>query len=177
MKIQFKIYLGIVFSRTDEELGWLSDSVKQIHIFTDNPFHYYGDDTGLGFNGSVTPPLEKWTTQPAGLYRYYDKSVVTAFTRGCNWDGQACGPDFNSDWAIDQLFFNLVSCNGSCKQLYIETFDLVPTELEDWVPETGLIDTGNGNILIYIAGVFFTLSLSMLIQYESYSMTHTEFST
>ena len=143
LNLTLKKYLGIVFSRTDEELGWLSDSVKQIHIFTDNPFHYYGDATGAGFNGSVTPPLQKWTTQPEGLYHYYDKSVVTAFTRGCDWDGEECGPDYNSDWAIDQLFFNLVECNGLCKQLYIETFDAVPIELEDWVPETGLIDTGN----------------------------------
>ena len=93
--------------------------------------------------GSATPPLHKWSTQPQGLYHYYDKGVVTAFTRGCDWNGEECGPNFNSDWAIDQLFFNLVSCNGLCKQLYIETFDTVPTELEDWVPETGLIDTGN----------------------------------
>ena len=130
-----------MFSRTDNKLGWLSDSVKQIHIFTDNPFHYYGDETDNGFLGSHKPPLEKWSTQPSGLYQFYDKTVVSAFTRGCHWNN-GCDQNYNSQWAIDQLFFNLVNCYGSCKQLYIDTFDLIPAELEDWIPETGLIETG-----------------------------------
>ena len=86
--------------------------------------------------------MHKWTTQPSDLYRYFDKTVVTAFTRGCEWAGE-CGPDYRDDWALDQIFFNLVSCDGSCKQLYVDTFDVVPTELEEWTPETGLVDTGN----------------------------------
>ena len=134
------ILLGIVFSRTDQVVGWLEDSVKQIHIFTDNPFHYYGDGTAYGSTGGSTPPLEKWTTQPSNLYRYYDKTVVSAFTRGCEWDGE-CGPNYRNDWALDQIFFNLVRCNGSCKDLYVETFETVPTELADWTPSTGLVDT------------------------------------
>ena len=134
------ILLGIVFSRTDPSVGWLEDSVKQIHIFTDNPFHYYGDGTGYGSTGGSIPPLEKWTTQPSNLYRYYDRTVVSAFTRGCEWDGE-CGPNYRNDWALDQIFFNLVRCNGSCKDLYVETFETVPIELADWTPSTGLVDT------------------------------------
>ena len=140
--IYFYGILGIVFSRTDPAVGWLDGSVKQIHFFTDNPFHYYGDGTGNGLKGGSVPPLHKWTTQPSDLYRYFDKTVVTAFTRGCEWAGE-CGPDYRDDWALDQIFFNLVSCDGSCKQLYVDTFDVVPTELEEWTPETGLVDTGN----------------------------------
>ena len=139
--IYFYGILGIIFSRTDPAVGWLDGSVKQIHFFTDNPFHYYGDGTGNGLKGGSVPPLHKWTTQPSDLYRYYDKTVVTAFTRGCEWAGE-CGPDYRDDWALDQIFFNLVSCDGSCKQLYVDTFDVVPTELEEWTPETGLVDTG-----------------------------------
>ena len=68
------LLLGIVFSRTDPKMNWLPDSVKQIHFFTDNPFHYYGDGTATGRNGGSIPPLSKWTTQPSNLYRYYDKT-------------------------------------------------------------------------------------------------------
>lgn len=132
-------HVGIVFSRTDPEVGWLPDSVKQIHFFTDNPFHYYGDNTIYGFYGHSEPPLQKWSTQPSDLYQYYDKTVVSAFTRGCEWTDK-CGPNFQTDWAIDQMFFNLVSCDGSCEQLFLDTFDMVPTLLENWTPETGLVD-------------------------------------
>ena len=138
--IFLSFFLGIVFSRTDPAVDWLEDSVKQIHIFTDNPFHYYGDGTGYGSTGGSIPPLEKWTTQPSNLYRYYDRTVVSAFTRGCQWDGE-CGPNYRNDWALDQIFFNLVRCNGSCKDLYVETFETVPIELADWTPSTGLVDT------------------------------------
>ena len=114
-----------------------------MHFFTDNPFHYYGDDgTKNGRKGSSTPPLNKWTNQPAGLYRYYDKTAVSAFTRGCEWSGQ-CGGDYKREWALDQIFFNLVNCDAARKQLYIDTFDVVPTALADWTPKTGLIDTRN----------------------------------
>ena len=65
---------------------------------------------------------------------------MSAFTRGCEWDGE-CGPNYRNDWALDQIFFNLVRCNGSCKDLYTETFDTVPIELADWTPSTGLVDT------------------------------------
>ena len=135
------LFLGIVFSRTDAEVGWLSNSVKQIHFFTDHPFHYYGDISSWGSSGGSTPPLQKWITQPSDLYHYYDKTTVSAFTRGCDW-ADKCGPNFRWDWAIDQIFFNLVSCHSYCEQLYTETFDVVPTLLQDWTPETGLIDTG-----------------------------------
>ena len=54
----------------------------------------------------------------------YDKTAVSAFTRGCEWNGQ-CGSDYKRDWALDQIFFNLVNCDGSRKQLYIDTFGVV----------------------------------------------------
>lgn len=134
-------YSAIVFSRTDPEVGWLPNSVKQIHFFTDNPFHYHGDATTYGSKGGSIPPLHKWTSQPSSLYHYYDKTTVSAFTRGCEWTDQ-CGPNFRSDWAIDQIFFNLVQCNNNCQQLFDETFDVVPVLLQNWIPETGLVDTG-----------------------------------
>ena len=117
-----------------------------MHFFTDNPFHYHGDDTDYdhyhnGRKGTSIPPMNKWSNQPAGLYKYYDKTAVSAFTRGCEWKGQ-CGSDYKREWALDQIFFNLVNCDDSRKQLYIDTFDVVPTALADWTPETGLIDTG-----------------------------------
>ena len=71
--------LGIVFSRTDPRVGWLPDSVKQMHFFTDNPFHYHGDGTHYGNKGDHTPPLEKWLSQPNGKYRYYEKFEPNAF--------------------------------------------------------------------------------------------------
>ena len=114
--------------------------MKQIHFFTDNPFHYHGDDTDEGFTGGSKPPLQKWTTQPSDFYHYYDKTTVSAFTRGCEWTDK-CGPNFRSDWAIDQIFFNLVSCNSACEQLFTDTFDVVPALLQDWTPETGLVNT------------------------------------
>ena len=134
--------LGIVFSRTDPRVGRLPDSVKQMHFFTDNPFHYHGDGTKNGRKGTSIPPMTKWSSQPGGLYKYYDKTAVSAFTRGCEWKGQ-CESDYKWDWALDQIFFNLVNCDANRKQLYIDTFDVVPTALADWTPETGLIDTGN----------------------------------
>ena len=112
-----------------------------MHFFTDNPFHYYNDGTASGRKGSSIPPMKMWTNQPSGLYRYYDKTAVSAFTRGCEWNGQ-CGGHFKREWALDQIFFNLVNCDAARKQLYIDTFDVVPTALADWTPETGLIDTG-----------------------------------
>ena len=131
----------MVFSRTDPLVGWLNDSVKQVHVFTDNYFHSYADGFNNAWTGGSIPPLHKWTTQPADLYQFYDATVVSAFTRGCEWSDE-CGPDYRNDWALDQIFFNLVSCNGACKQLYVDTFDIVPTELAEWTPSTGLIDTG-----------------------------------
>lgn len=112
-----------------------------MHFFTDNPFHYHGDGTKNGRKGTSIPPMNKWSNQPSGLYKYYDKTAVSAFTRGCEWNGQ-CGSDYKREWALDQIFFNLVNCDASRKQLYIDTFDVVPTALADWTPETGLIDTG-----------------------------------
>ena len=89
--------------------------------------------------------MNKWSNQPSGLYKYYDKTAVSAFTRGCEWNGQ-CGSDYKREWALDQIFFNLVNCDASRKQLYIDTFDVVPTALADWTPETGLIDTGKSTL-------------------------------
>ena len=126
----------------------MDESVKQIHVFTDNPFHYYGDGSEHGRSGGSIPPLQKWTHQPTNLYRFYDKTVVSAFTRGCEWNGE-CGPDYRHDWALDQIFFNLVSCNGACNQLYFDTFDTVPSELAEWTPSTGLVDTSKCIFLIY----------------------------
>ena len=125
-----------------------------MHFFTDNHFHYYGDKTKRGRKGSSTPPLNKWTNQPAGLYRYYDKTTVSAFTRGCEWNGQ-CGSDYKREWAIDQIFFNLVSRNDANPQLYIDTFDVVPTALADWTPKTGLIDTGESELFFINYALFY----------------------
>ena len=135
------LILGIVFSRTDPRVGWLPDSVKQMHFFTDNRFHYDGDGTKNGRKGTSIPPMNKWSNQPSGLYKDYDRMAVSAFTRGCEWKDQ-CGSHYKREWVLDQIFFNLVNCDDSKKQLYIDTFDVVPTALADWTPETGLIDTG-----------------------------------
>ena len=138
--MQTEFHLGIVFSRTDPEVGWFSDSIKQIHFFTDNPFHYYGDNTTYGFEGGNEPPLEIWSTQPWDLYQYYDRTTVSAFTMGCEWTDK-CGSTFESDWAIDQMFFNLVECGVECEQLFYDTFEVMPTLLQNWTPETGIINT------------------------------------
>ena len=55
-------------------LNWRPGSIKQIQVFTDNPFHYENESRSI-FNAgrSVSPPLHKWTTQPPGFYKYYDK--------------------------------------------------------------------------------------------------------
>ena len=84
----------------DPDVDWLDDSIKQMHIFTDNPFHYYGDGTYYDSVGDHTPPLEKWTTQPDGLYRYYEPHTVSAFTRGCEWNSTSmqCGGQYRTDW-------------------------------------------------------------------------------
>lgn len=161
--------LGIVFSRTDPRVGWLPDSVKQMHFFTDNPFHYHGDGTKNGRKGTSIPPMTKWSNQPGGLYKYYDKTAVSAFTRGCEWKGQ-CGPDYKRDWALDQIFFNLVNCDADRKQLYIDTFDVVPTALADWTPETGLIDTGNARyILMHLSVLFQVHFISLLTNISVFS--------
>ena len=84
----------------DPDVDWLDDSIKQLHIFTDNPFHYYGDGTYFDSQGDHTPPLEKWSAQPDGLYRYYEPHTVSAFTRGCEWNTTSlqCGGQYRSDW-------------------------------------------------------------------------------
>merc|ERR1719419_586089 len=131
---------GIVFSRTDPDVDWLDESIKQMHIFTDNPFHYYGDGTFLEEKGEHTPPLEKWSTQPEGLYSYYEPNTVSAFTRGCEWNrtSMQCGGQYRTDWVLNQIFFNLVNCNDDCHQVYNVTFDSVPTALADWSPDGAL---------------------------------------
>ena len=89
----------IIFEK-DPDVDWLDESIKQMHIFTDNPFHYYGDGTFLEEKGEHTPPLEKWSIQPEGLYSYYEPNTVSAFTRGCEWNttSMQCGGQYRTDW-------------------------------------------------------------------------------
>ena len=49
------VLLGLVFGMTDPELKWRETSIKQVQVFTDNPFHYDGD--GVERGGNVRPPM------------------------------------------------------------------------------------------------------------------------
>ena len=130
------VLTAIVFTRTDPSVGWLEDSIKQLHVFTDNPFQY-ADPNDVAPPGVSSPPMKLWTTQPPNLYGYYDRLKVSAFTLGREWDdtnGEWMS-HFRSDWAIEQIFFNLVRCNTNCQRLYDETFNNIPTNLSDWKPQ------------------------------------------
>ena len=159
--------LGIVFSRTDPNVGWLADSIKQIQLYTDVQFHYFGDGTDNGSKGGSVPPLYKWTTQPSNLYRYYDKTRVSAFTRGCEWNNGDCGTSYKSNWALDQIFFNLGSCDESCEQLYDDTFNNIPTKLVNWTPNTGLINTGTYFTLFHIFHFYFLVFTRSVLRSNS----------
>ena len=94
----------LLIFKKDPVVDWLDKSIKQMHIFTDNPFHYHGDGTHYGNKGDHTPPLEKWLSQPNGLYRYYEPHTVSAFTRGCEWNTtiMQCGGQYRTEWERDK---------------------------------------------------------------------------
>ena len=136
-------------------------------MYTDVQFHYFGDGTDNGSKGGSVPPLYKWTTQPSNLYRYYDKTRVSAFTRGCEWNNGDCGTSYKSNWALDQIFFNLGSCDESCEQLYDDTFNNIPTKLANWTPNTGLINTGTYFTLFHIFHFYFSVFTRSVLRSNS----------
>ena len=122
---------AIVFTRTDPNLGWKDDSIKQLHVFTDVIFHHKG--CGHYDQYTVAPPLNQWTTQPASMYAYHDKTIVSAFTIGFKWN-PSTGWYEDPAGIIDQIYFNVVACSASCQNLYDATFMEIPDDIDAWSP-------------------------------------------
>ena len=44
-KLKTLMHVVLSIFAKDPDVDWMDKSIKQMHIFTDNPFHYYGDGT------------------------------------------------------------------------------------------------------------------------------------
>ena len=135
---------GIVFTRTDPAVGWNAESIKQLHVFTDNPFHYRADSSSNAQSryDNPLPPLTMWTTPASPFYTYHEKTVVSGFTLGHQWnDATESWDAFSSGTAIDQIFFNVAGCYEECSDLYKTTFLEIPEDITDWSP--GLTRSGS----------------------------------
>ena len=87
---------------TDSALNWDADAIKQVHVFTDNPYHHAS-------LSSRHPPLQKWTNLPSPPYTYYDRDLANDFTFGFIRNLGVSNVDYSyrPDIAINQLYFNV----------------------------------------------------------------------